>query len=653
MLGTAGHVDHGKTALIKMLTGCNTDRLVEEQRRGLTIDLGYAPCRLRQDNIVGVVDVPGHVDFIRNMVAGAHGIDIVLFVVAANDGVMPQTREHLDILTLMGVRHGIIALTKIDLVDEEMLVLALDDVQQFVAGTFLEGAPICPLSNITFAGFDAFFSALNEAVAACAPRESAGLFRMWISEVFSIHGFGTVVTGIPSNGTLHIGDKLHLLPGEGVGRVRRLEVYGEDAAEGRAGECVAANVVDLPVEELTRGRMLCGSDALHPVTMVEAELRLLDVVARPLKDYLEVHLHIGTAEAMAHVAVLDDKELHPARTHLVQLRLSEPLGVAPGDRFVIRAGIPNYMDGRVTTIGGGRVLGVSDTRLRRQRQWTLDMLAARSQALASPTAWCAQILHEAAAPLTPAALAKAALMTAEQVNMQLTRLRADGTVIAAGAHGVVHRAVIDSAKHRLTEMLTAFHKDNPLALGSEEAVLLNALALPKAVFEMAVAQLLDAQHIERQGVVLKLRGHAVRLANEDERLLQRIETTFRQAALCPPEPAELEEAVQARGDKLRRLVGLLVEDGTLVKLPPDLLMHRDAVAVARACAVRLFAQAGEFTTMDFRDALGVSRKYAVPLLDYFDATRWTVRSGNRRTPGVEAKKMLSNAPLDKPGILRD
>ncbi len=202
MLGTAGHVDHGKTALIKMLTGCNTDRLAEEQRRGLTIDLGYAPCRLWNENIVGVVDVPGHVDFIRNMVAGAHGIDVVIFVIAANDGVMPQTREHLDILTLMGVRHGIIALTKIDLVDAELQELAADEVRSFVTGTFLAQAPICPLSNITGAGFDGFFTALNDAVNACRERETTGLFRMWVSEAFTIRGFGTVVSGIPSNGAV-------------------------------------------------------------------------------------------------------------------------------------------------------------------------------------------------------------------------------------------------------------------------------------------------------------------------------------------------------------------------------------------------------------------------------------------------------------------
>lgn len=640
MLGTAGHVDHGKTALIKMLTGCNTDRLAEEQRRGLTIDLGYAPCRLWNENIVGVVDVPGHVDFIRNMVAGAHGIDVVIFVIAANDGVMPQTREHLDILTLMGVRHGIIALTKIDLVDAELQQLAADEVRRFVSGTFLADAPLCPLSNITGDGFDGFFTALNEAVAACQGRESAGLFRMWVSEAFTIRGFGTVASGIPSGGAVRVGEKLHLLPGEAVGRVRRLEVYGEEAAEGRAGECVAINVVDLPVEALTRGSLLCGSDAVQPVTMVEAEVRLLDFITTPLKDYLEAHLHVGTAETMAHVAVLDDRALQPARTHLVQLRLHEPLGVAPGDRFVLRTSIPGHADGRVTTIGGGRILGVGNIRLRRHREWTLDLLHARSEALASPAAWCAQILRESAEPLALAALARRALLTPAQVKTLIEPLCADGLAVPAGEQLFLHREVIADAARRIGAALGEFHAGNPQALGMDDEALIAQLALHPILFQLALARLCTQKVVERQGVVVKLQAHSVRLNTEEDRQLQRLESVFRQAALCPPAPADLPGALALPPAHLTRLLALLVAQGVLVKVSPELLMHRDAVAQARICALRLFMKSRQFTTMDFRDALGVSRKYAVPLLDYLDTLRVTVRSGNLRTPGVEAKKVL-------------
>ena len=640
MLGTAGHVDHGKTALVKMLTGCNTDRLAEEQQRGLTIDLGYAPCRMYDERIVGVVDVPGHVDFIRNMVAGVQGIDVVIFVVAANDGVMPQTREHLDILTLLGVRHGVIALTKVDMVDEEMRELAADDVRQFVRGTFLDGAPICPISNITGEGFDGFFTALNAVVDACEEREISGLFRVWISDTFTIRGFGSVVTGIPASGVVHLGDKLHLFPGDEIGRVRRLEVYGEDAEEGRAGECLAINLTDIDADALHRGTLLCAGDAVQPVTMVEAELRLLDAVTRPLKDYTQVHLHVGTAEAMAYIAVLDDRELHPAQTHFVQLRLSEPLGVAPGDRFVIRSSVAGLGGGHITTIGGGRILGVSNLRLRRNRPWTLAMLQARREAIDSPRDWCALMLKEAGVPLDPRGLAQRAYLPVHSVNEILPGLLADEVIHDAGNGRYLHGETIAAAGETIRQHLEEFYAANPLALGIGEGEFTKTLTLDHDLLRLAIAQLLEVKILERRGVVLALKGRKAAISDDDRRLLTRLEEEYTRAGLTPPALEELPELFRERADRLAKLTRLLVDNGILVRLDQSLLMHRDAVAAARAVAIRLFAEAGAFTTMDFRDALGVSRKYAVPLLDYFDTARLTVRAGNRRTPGVEAKKAL-------------
>ncbi len=309
MLGTAGHVDHGKSALVKLLTGCETDTLAEEKQRGLTIDLGFAPCRLADDRIVGVVDVPGHVDFIRNMVAGAHGVDVVIFVVAADDGIMPQTHEHLHILTLMGLRHGLVALTKIDLVEAERRKSVIEDLRRLLAGTFLANAPICPISNITGEGFEGFFDALNQVVTACEDRSSAGVFRVWVEDVFTIRGPGTVITGIPSSGLVRIGDPLTLLPAGRAGHVRRMQVYGEDATEARAGECVALNLPEFGHEEVRRGMVLCASDAVAPVTMAEAELRILDSVKGKVEDFLEAHLHVGTASVLARVAMLEGTEM--------------------------------------------------------------------------------------------------------------------------------------------------------------------------------------------------------------------------------------------------------------------------------------------------------------------------------------------------------
>jgi len=392
MLGTAGHVDHGKTALVKLLTGCDTDTLAVEKQRGLTIELGFAPCQMADERILGIIDVPGHVDFIRNMAAGAHAIDVVIFVIAADDSIMPQTREHLDIITLMGVRHGLVALTKIDVVDEELRRMVVDEVGDFMRGTFLENAPVCPISNITGVGFDGFFAALNQAVDASEEHKDEGLFRLWIERSFHVRGFGTVVSGIPSRGQIHVGDRLHLVPGDQVGRVRGMEVYGQSSDVARTGECVAMNISDIDVSHLKRGRVLCQNDVFEPVTMVEADLTLLPTVPHPVKDYVEGHIHIGTAEVMGNVALLERQTIGPAETQLVQLRLRQPVGVAPGERFVIRSSVSGLAGGRVTTIGGGRILATGNKRLRRQRPWTLAMLNRRSEAVGSESAWCGACL---------------------------------------------------------------------------------------------------------------------------------------------------------------------------------------------------------------------------------------------------------------------
>jgi len=638
-LGTAGHVDHGKTALVKMLTGCDTDRLKAEKQRGLTIELGFAPCRMADERIVGIVDVPGHVDFIRNMVAGAHGIDVVIFVIAADDSIMPQTREHLDILTLMGCRHGLVALTKIDLVDEELREIALSDVREFLDGTFLESAPICPLSNITGEGYDGFFKALNQVVEGCRPHEITGLFRMWAERVFSLRGIGTVVSGIPTSGEIRVGDRLRVVPGEATGRVRGVQVYGRDAEVGRAGECIAINLSDVSADTLDRGKVLARAGTCEAVSLVEADLRLLGHVPAPLKDYTEVHLHVGTAEAIAHVAILDAQHVVPGETRPVQLRLAEPLGMAAGDRFVIRAGLSGLAGGGVATIGGGRILGTSNIRLRRNRPWTLQMLAARRDAIDSAAAWCEALLKEAAEAISPAELARRTQIQPRRVDDVLAALRDEGTVLNAGA-AVVHRDVVGDVAARITERLDAFHEANPMRLGMEAADIAREVGGGRGVAGLALDGLIAEGKVERHGSVVALAGRGARVSAEDARLREQVESALREAGLTPPPPEAVAESLSADADRVAALIRLLGDEGTLVRLDEGLVMHRDAVEKAKRVVLELFAKSGGFSTVEFRDALGTSRKFAVPLLDYFDTVRLTVRSGSRRTPGAEAKRLL-------------
>lgn len=640
MLGTAGHVDHGKTALVKLLTGCETDTLAEEKQRGLTIDLGFAPCRLADDRIVGVVDVPGHVDFIRNMVAGAHGIDVVILVVAADDGIMPQTREHLHILTLMGLRHGLVALTKIDLVEPGRRDEVTADVRRLLAGTFLADAPICPLSNITGEGFERFFDALNQAVAKCRDRSEAGVFRVWVEDVFSIRGQGTVVTGIPSSGCVRVGDALRLLPGGAVGHVRRMQVYGEDATEARAGECVALNLPELDRLTVRRGQVLCASDDLAPVTMAEAELRILDSIKGRVEDFLEVHLHVGTAAGSARLAMLETLEMSAGQKQMVQLRLAEPLPLVAGERFVLRANLAAPGQSGLGTIGGGRIVGTSNVRLRRKKPWTLAALAARRDALDDPAHWCEQVLRESTQPLTARELRQQCLLREDELAAVLDQLRAQGRVTRLSGGAFVHSAAVEEVARKLLSALQTFHASQPQRAGIGREELFALVGGSAELCGQAAETLVRSRRLEQQGPVLAVAGWRARLTDPDAQLCDEIAAAFQQAGWSGPSAPELAVSLRQPLPRVEKLLQFLCDRAVLVRLDQRTFIHRDALESARQVALRLFARQPSFSTMEFRDALGVSRKYAVPLLDYLDKIRFTVRTGHDRTPGIEARKAL-------------
>jgi selenocysteine-specific elongation factor len=643
MLGTAGHVDHGKSALVKLLTGCETDTLAEEKQRGLTIDLGFAPCQLADKRVVGIVDVPGHVDFIRNMVAGAHGIDVVIFVVAADDGIMPQTHEHLHILTLMGLRHGLVALTKIDLVDATRRNFVIQDLRRLLAETFLANAPICPISNINGEGFDGFFDSLNQVVNACGDRECAGHFRMWVEDAFTIRGAGTVITGIPTHGRVRPGDELHLLPASLSGHVRRMQVYGEDATEGNAGECVALNIPELDHEEVRRGTVLCGSNSFEPVTMAEAALHILKSISGKIEDYLEVQFHVGTASVSAHLAMLEDTVMTGGQKQFVQLRLATPLPLVPGERFVVRANITDAAGSGLTTIGGGQILGLSNTRLRRKKQWTLDLLAARREAVADPLRWCEQMVRESESPATVASLQKKCWSRPEEIAGAIEKLRAENRIVSAPGGGWLHRKVIQTIAESILAAVQNFHTANPQHAGMSLEELQAALKSNPVLLEAAAESLLHSKQLERNGAFLARAGWNARIPDRDQRLCDQIAAKLQQAGWSPPVLDDLATSVNESLPRLTAMARLLAERGVVVRLDDRIWMHHDAVEAGKQTALKLFARSPMFSTMEFRDALGVSRKFAVPLVDYLDKIRFTVRSGNNRTPGIEAKKLLNTA----------
>jgi selenocysteine-specific elongation factor len=641
MLGTAGHVDHGKSALVKLLTGCETDTLAEEKQRGLTIDLGFAPCRLANQRVVGVVDVPGHVDFIRNMVAGAHGIDVVIFVVAADDGIMPQTHEHLRILSLMGLRHGLVALTKTDLVDAARRDFVIQDLRRLLADTFLADAPICPVSNITCEGFDDFFDALNRAVEACGDRPCAGPFRMWVEDAFSIRGSGTVVTGIPTHGRVRPGDKLHLSPAGLAGHVRRMQVYGEDAAEGSAGECVALNIPELDHEAARRGMTLCGSDFFEPALMAEADLQILKSIPSEIEDYLEVQFHVGTGSVSARLAMLENTVMTGGQKQLVQLRLASPLPLVPGERFVVRANVPGTGVSGLTTLGGGQILGLSNARLRRKKPWTLALLAARREAAADPLRWCELMVRESQSPATVSTLQKICWSSPEEIASALERLQVENKVVPAPGGGWLHRAVLQKIAENILAAVQAFHAANPQRAGISSEELRTALKSDPVFLEAAAESLLKSKQLERNAGLLARAGWSARIPDRDQRLCDQLAANLQNAGWTPPSLAELAAAANEPLPRVAAMARLLAERGIVARLDDHIWMHRDAVEAARQTALKLFARAPVFTTMEFRDALGVSRKFAVPLVDYLDKIRFTVRTGNSRAPGTEAKRLLT------------
>lgn len=644
MLGTAGHVDHGKTAIVRLLTGCETDTLGEEKQRGLTIDLGFAPCRLPDERIVGVVDVPGHVDFIRNMVAGAQGIDVVILVVAADDGVMPQTREHLQILTLMGLRHGIVALNKIDLVDHARREVVAADVRRLLAGTFLADAPICPMSAVTAEGYADFFNTLNQVVQRCGDRRCTGPFRVWVEDAFTIRGAGTVITGIPLSGRVHPGDELALLPSGAAGRVRRLQVYGADAGEGRAGECVALNIPEIDHAVARRGMLLCPAGAVEPAAMIEADLQILDSVKCPIEDYLEVHLHVGTAAVAANVALLESKAMAAGERQFVQLRLKEPLPIAPGERYVLRANIQWPGQGGVTTIGGGQILGTSNIRLHRQKPWTLAALAARRTAVGDVVRWGELLLRERRAPMTAGELQHACLLRPDEGAALIETLRRSGHVVQTAGGAIAHSAVVDAASTEVLRVLQAFHAANPQRASLNRPDLIAEARIHQDVFDCAVEALLGARRMERIGTGFALAGWRARLPDRERQLCDQVTERLKNAGWMPPTASEIATSLREPSTRVQTILRLLVERGVVVQLAPDLHVHCAAVDAAKGVALQLFAQRPLFSTMEFRDALSVSRKYAVPLLDHLDRIRFTVRNGHNRTPGIEARRRLGAAP---------
>ena len=636
MLGTAGHVDHGKTSLVRMITGCETDRLAEEKQRGLTIELGFAPCKFDNGDIVGIVDVPGHVGFIRNMVAGAQGVDVVMLVIAADDGVMPQTQEHLDILRLMGTRFGLVVLTKIDLVSPQRREDVIAEVQTFLQGTFLEGKAVCPMSNISGEGYWEFRAALDEEVQRAKPRDPAGTFGMWIERRFGVHGFGAVVSGIPRSGRIALGDTLWAFPGGAQTRVRGMEVYGRDAKEAFSGQCVAMNLSGADRDSMAKGSFLSAAK-VEASTFFEAEIELLPRLGKPLKTHTQIQLHVGTTHVLARVVFLETPSpLAPGGHTVAQLRLESELPVIPGERFILRG----QDSGMLTTLGGGRVVTVSRRKQKCKQPALLERLAALAAVLDDePQALVDCYLRTHPQAMTAAKICSELALADAPAKTILDTLRAAGTIIDAGENRVIHRDVLAGFADAMRASLEAYHDEQPDSPGASGKELAERIGLDAGLAKKALALGLDARTIAQTGNVYHAPGFST--GPQLSPLEAKLEAILRETPLTPPRPDQLAEQVRASQQAVDAALDNLVRMARAVKLDKKVIMHVDGIELAKPVILNLFRKKSNFETVEFRTALGVSRKYAVPLLDYLDQQKWTVRNANLRRIGAKAAAILN------------
>ncbi len=627
ILGTAGHIDHGKTSLIKAISGTDTDRLKEEKERGITIELGFAALDLPGGQHLGIVDVPGHEKFVKNMVAGATGIDIVVMVIAADEGVMPQTREHMEICTLLGVKYGLVAVTKIDMVDEEWLELALEDIRDFVKGTFLEEAPVAAVSSTTGKGIPEFIETLDDMAAKIPDRPHSDLFRLPIDRVFTMKGFGTVITGTLISGQVKVGEPIMIYPSGITSKVRGIQVHNQSAEQAAAGMRTAINFQGLEKEAIRRGEVLSKPGNLVASYMVDVSLHYLTSNKKPLKNRTRVRFHTGTSEVLGNAILLDRKELLPDEGTVVQLRLDTPVALVKDDRFVIRSYSPVY------TIGGGKVINPIPLKHKRFKPETVDNLKALDDQ--APDAIIA--VQVAAAGYQGISFSHLKMMTNlpdKQLDKILQTLLSHKTLIQVEKENrlYIHQNGFDKLKKDIQHQLAAYHKANPLRTGMPKEELKTKFSplLTSKLFNLTLNQVIKEKDVAQEENMIRLASHAVSLGGKQADVRDKILKTYLKAGLQPPYFKELVKSLDSDTKRANDVLQHLVAEGTIIKVKEDLYFHSQAIKGLKNKLIEYLTAQGEITTPQFKEMTGVSRKYVIPLAEYFDATQVTLRVGDVR-----------------------
>jgi len=623
IIGTAGHIDHGKSALVEALTGTHPDRLEEEKRRGITIDLGYAFLHLG-DVQFGFVDVPGHEKFIRNMLAGAGGIDIVLLVVAADESIKPQTREHFDICRLLGVEHGIIAITKSDVVTSEILDLVKLEIDEFVRGSFLEHAPVVPVSVRTGAGLDDLKREILRVASFTPQRDASRYARLPIDRVFSMQGFGTVVTGTLISGTLHSGDEIELFPAGKRSRIRGLHSEGHAVRQATAGQRTAVNLADVDVSEVERGMVLATKDIFCATRRVDARLSLLPS-SRPLKHRSRMHFHCGAAEHIALVTWLETDALAPGETAFAQLHLDAPILALPGDRFILRQFSP------VVTIGGGVILDALAPRHKKGSASTIKFL--ETLASGNRDALLAVLIAENQRGMDlPQLIARTGWLESE-IREAVQTLAGAVQVVSDPPWLAVSSVAMETLQTTIENELERFHSANPLVPGiaREELRGRAAMRVRPEVFRAALEQLARAGKIAVEADLIHLAKREIALSPEEAKAKNHIVHEFERAGLSAPPVGDVLRRSGVDTSRAQKLVQLLLREKILVKITEDLIFHRSALQNLRQLLTNYKKTHGSrLPIAAFKELAGISRKRAIPLLEYMDRNQLTRRVGDER-----------------------
>ncbi|HPL53669.1 MAG TPA: selenocysteine-specific translation elongation factor [Bacillota bacterium] len=629
IIGTAGHIDHGKTTLIRALTGRDTDRLKEEKTRGISIELGFTYFDLPSGRRAGIIDVPGHEKFIKNMLAGAGGIDVVVLVIAADEGVMPQTREHLNILSLLKVKKGIIALTKKDMVDQEWLEMIIEQIKEETADSFIEGAKIIPVSSVTGEGIKELIEDIDSVTEIVEEKDNNGVFRLPVDRVFTITGFGTVVTGTLISGTISEGDRVEIFPRKTETRVRSIQVHDKNVKTAYAGQRVAINIANIKLGGIQRGDILAQPGCMEPSMMLDAKLEILGSTGKPIDNRDRLRFYHGTSEIMCRVVLLDREELKPGDSAFVQLRLEEDTACMKGDRFVIRTYSP------MLTIGGGTVLEPNPPKRKRYKKDTIEELKIKEQGDPTEVVERYLIQNSDKYPERKTIIKAAGNISAEiyeKIAAGLLEKKLIKVFALSDETYVFHVRYLKDIETKIAELLEAYHKRNPLKSGISKE------ELRTRVFEGMKPRLADLifGYFESEGII-RLESQyvakfdfTVKLNRQQEQIKEVIERSYRENRFNPPKAAELAETNRLDKNQCQLVYNALIDMGELVKLDEDIAISKAAYDEAIELLRKYIGEKGSIQLGQFRDLLGTSRKYAMALLDYFDQNRITKRVGDNR-----------------------